>query len=87
MRILRILITYHASITSLSQDVLSQEAIASYIAKPSLGHIQAAKCVLHYIHSTHDMGNCFTLAVAAPMHTYVHFLDSWAIAEIAGRAN
>ena len=50
--------------------------LATYMEKPSLGHEQAAKYVLHYIHSTHDMGISFTSRGVRPMHTYVHFPHS-----------
>ena len=50
--------------------------LATYMEKPSLGHEQAAKYVLHYIHSTHDMGISFTSRGVRPMHAYVHFPHS-----------
>ena len=50
--------------------------LATYMERPALGHEQAAKYVLHYIHSTHDMGISFTSRGVRPMHTYVHFPDA-----------
>lgn len=50
--------------------------LSSYLEKPALGHEQAAKHVLHYIHSTVDYGISFTSKEVRPMHTYIHFPDS-----------
>jgi hypothetical protein len=50
--------------------------LLSYNGKPSLGHMQAAIYALHYIHSTYNHGITFSSAATAPIHMYVHFLDS-----------
>ena len=50
--------------------------LSSYNHNPSQGHLNAAKHVLHYIHSTYDYGITFSSKNTAPMHTHVHFPDS-----------
>ena len=50
--------------------------LSAYMANPSLGHEQAAKYVLRYIYSTHDMGISFTSRGVQPMHAYVHYPHS-----------
>jgi hypothetical protein len=49
--------------------------LSSYNNKPSSGHMKAALCVLHYIHSTHSHGIYYTSLVTDPVHTFVHFPD------------
>ena len=50
--------------------------LSSYNGKPSLGHMRVALYSLHYIHSTHDHEITFSSTTTAPIHTYIHFLDS-----------
>lgn len=50
--------------------------LSSYNHKPSQGHLNAAKHVLHYIYSTHDYGISFSSDNTTPMHTHIHFPDS-----------
>ena len=50
--------------------------LASYSNMPSQGHLNAAKYVLHYIHSTVDHGISFSSGVSGDMHVNIHFPDS-----------
>ncbi len=49
--------------------------LSAYNSKPSSGHMKAALCALHYIHSMHEFGIHFTSLATDPVHTFVHFLD------------
>jgi hypothetical protein len=64
--------------------------LSSYTNKPASGHMKATLYVLHYIHSTHDLGSFSppkTLLQCTPMfillpppmprHTTMQFLQNW----------
>jgi hypothetical protein len=47
--------------------------LSAYCNKPSQSHINAALCVLHYIHSTIDYGFTFISTKTNPLHTFLSF--------------